>query len=583
MKPALACRSLPDESIMNGVLLAACLLAATPWLARAATHVVHVNEDGSFTPQRVEILSGDRVEWRFTNRQDTIIPINYGAAGNLCARYLPYNPADPNEFTGPMPKAASGFFALSPEESPYASQDATWQNTNLAGVFIRLRWDDVHLGTNRFDWTQLDQEIQKAVTHGKLYNLGFKAGRKGTPQWIFNATSNNAAVTALDFGFHEEDQPDTPIYLGSPADPIYRKHYFDLLTAAAAHLRQSNAWYRALATIKICGVNFDSHENRLPNDPEDLPVWAGEGNYRPTNLYQYYRAVTELLATNFPHKDMNYALIQGGFPQIDDLGIASSNDLPRGDPAKSATQTEFVLNEGRTNHGRRFLVAHNGLQPKPASCLDNEDGCPNPWVLEQGELGQVTGFQTVNYLTNVTLLESALSNAWENTDAIYLELYEGSVLQAGANPLPSGLTLGDWAERFHERRRTYWYEIPDPYPLMHRYRFTRTLTNSEPQLFYYINGSNCSTNYGVVAILSDPPPPMVRFVLIERQPSGVVRWILQVLEAGDLRLQYSTNLAEWISPPELHRIVEAGFLDLTEPGSTFPPSGPVFFRATFEN
>ena len=240
-----------------------CLLAAGPQPMSAATNVVTVNADGSFNPARLEIFSGDTVVWRFHRRTDTIIPINPGADGNFCTNYPPYNPANPNEFTGPMPRAVSGIFALSPEELPYVTRDATWRDTNLTGVFIRLRWDDAHLGTNQFRWDEMDAVIGKAVANGKVYSLGFKAGVRGTPQWIFNASRTDAPVTRLDFGYRQEGRP---AYYGSPADPNFRKHFFDFLRAAAAHLRERNAHYRALAYIKIGGLNLFTHENRLPNE-----------------------------------------------------------------------------------------------------------------------------------------------------------------------------------------------------------------------------------------------------------------------------------------------------------------------------
>jgi hypothetical protein len=184
------------------------------------THTVTVNADGSFSPRQIQIHDGDAVEWKLHDRTDTIIPVNSGDSLNLsCSAYKPYDPADPNEFTGPMARAASGIFTLGPDGPgyvittqgipnpscdersspakvgnqylcetglPYATMDWTWENPNLTGVYIRLRWDEVQLGPGVFDWTAMDREIERAVRNGKLYSLSFKAGSKGTPQWIFD-------------------------------------------------------------------------------------------------------------------------------------------------------------------------------------------------------------------------------------------------------------------------------------------------------------------------------------------------------------------------------------------------------------
>ena len=142
-------------------------------------HTVIVNADGSFSPTELVIISGDTVRWQFNERTDTIIPvepIRSGAA--VSAAYKPYDPTDPHEFTGPMPRSPSGVFTLGPDGrgfvieaigtpnpscepakapigagnqylcptgEPYATMDWTWQNTNVTGVFIRLRWNEVQV------------------------------------------------------------------------------------------------------------------------------------------------------------------------------------------------------------------------------------------------------------------------------------------------------------------------------------------------------------------------------------------------------------------------------------------------------
>ena len=84
-------------------------------LAQPQSHVVRVNPDGSFTPQMLNIRSGDTVRWEGLTRSDSIIPAD-GAGGYpaLCSARAPYDASRPNEFTGPIPLAPSGVFTLSP-------------------------------------------------------------------------------------------------------------------------------------------------------------------------------------------------------------------------------------------------------------------------------------------------------------------------------------------------------------------------------------------------------------------------------------------------------------------------------------
>jgi hypothetical protein len=325
--------------------------------------------------------------------------------------------------------------------------------------------------------------------------------------------------------------------LGSPADPNYRKFYFDLWKAAAQRIRYRNAWYRALAYVKPSGANLISDENRLPKNCEincpicNPQVWAEQGNYTPTALYSFYRELTALLASEFPEKDMSYMLIQAGFPLVNDNGEYKE---PLTMPLPGRTeQTERILAGGRREHGLRFVVQHNGLGVKPQdrtppeSPCPNEgkhpavppfggvgSGCPNRWVLDEGVAGQVTGFQTNNargVATSVEL-ESTFQNAWDNSDGIFVEIYEQLFWKAEVagpvlDPNASGRTIADWANLFHERRRRDWgAKLGDPFPLTHSHVFKRTINSqTDNQLFYYINPSRCdagnTANFGAIVIL----------------------------------------------------------------------------------
>ncbi len=546
------------------------LCGAVAFAQQPKTHTVIVKPDGSFEPKWTYIHDGDTVQWQFSSRTDAIIPVNPIDSLNVsCSAYKPYNPTDPNEFTGPMPRAASGIFALGPDgegfvietrgqpnpscdylRSPaqvgnqylcptganYATMDWTWQNPNLTGVFIRLRWDEVNPAPGVYDWTAMDREIEKAVRNGKLYSLSFKAGSKGTPNWIFNPAIAGANVVKRLTFQDDSDGSDcgTVMDLGSPADPNYRKLYFDLWRAAARHIRERNAWYRALAYVKPSGANLFSHENRLPkhclpNCPICNPqVWAEQGNYTPNALYEFYSQQTALLAAEFPDKEMSYQLIQDGFPLVNNNGEYKpplTSPLPTG-----SEQTETILKQGAREHGLRFVVQHNGLQPRPQDHTPprppcpNEgkhpavppfgevgSGCPNRWVLQAGAAGQITGFQTVN-LSNAIELESALQNAWDNSDAIFVEIYEHRFWEAEVagpvlNPNASGRTIADWANLFHQRRQQDWAsKLGEAFPLTHRHVFKRTISSpTANQLFYYVNPSKCgagsTAKFGAIVIL----------------------------------------------------------------------------------
>jgi hypothetical protein len=90
--------------------------------ANAASYTVTVNPDGTYTPQWLDISDGDTVIWQFPDRRRAIVRVHPDGSAfpDWCDAYLPYDPEDPNEFTGPMPLVPSGIFALGPTEAGFA-------------------------------------------------------------------------------------------------------------------------------------------------------------------------------------------------------------------------------------------------------------------------------------------------------------------------------------------------------------------------------------------------------------------------------------------------------------------------------
>lgn len=539
---------------------------------------VTINADGSISPRYLTINHLDTVKWVLSDKTQSIIPISVSDTNTLnCSDFKIKSTVALNDFTGPPTSVMPGIIALSPDgpgfeiinknqgnlpcnpliskatvgnqflcESglDYATMDWTWKNPNITGVFIRLRWDEIQQGPGKFNWTFLDREIAKAIANGKVYSLGFKAGLTATPAWIFNpAIAGNLAVKKLHFRDNEDEEAcGTPADMGSPADSNYRKLYFDLWRAVAAHIKEKNAWYRALGYVKPSGMNLFTHENRLPKNCKENcdicnpEVWAVQGNYTPNALYEFYKQQFDLLDTLFPDKYMQYALIQAGFPLVNNK---REYKPPFTEPLPGGTeQTEKIMALGRTQHGLKFIVSHNGLTPRPQDRgfmlepCPNEgkhpatkpfagaaSSCPNPWALREGEDGQITGWQVQNAKSvfDPVTVESCLRNAWDNSDGIYVELYEERIWEAETagpvlDPKATGLTLKQWDDRFYQRVKSFWSsKVKDPFPLTHRHVFTRTTTNkNESQVFYYTNPKSCINNtksFGAIIIRSESSVP----------------------------------------------------------------------------
>ncbi len=585
-------------------LAALSLAVAFAAPAHAATFTVTVKSDGSFKPNVQQVFDGDTVVWKLANpKSDAVVRLRTATQVELpplrttspivsCRDYRAYDPADPNEFTGPMPRAASGVFSLGPDgpgleekqgaicetpakakckgtvqtksgprcvcetatNTPYASMASTWSDPAIAGVFIRLRWNEVHTGRGQFDWSVLDREIGQAVANGKLYSIGVKAGFHGTPSWI--ETDPKAPARRYLFVDHgdannDEDEPrrnacGSQMFLGSPADDAYREHYFAMLTEMAARIRDKSAWYRALAYVKPSGLNLYSHENRLPKScdsecPCNPGEWAGEPGYEPSKLYRFYREQLSLLAQRFPGKDIAYALIQDGFPLVGQdgeyLGQVPPPEQavkePGNDPCQLASgripygnqQTECVLQESARDHPGTFVVQHNGLGP---ACGDSDgngkDDClPQYMVVQAGKDGRMIGFQTGRpKVNNGEQLDDALENGVCNSEATFLETYEempwqartlGGVLDTGSGQLCdlSDLktrTISTWSDKLLARRnlRGRALGLPEFQAGEHRHTFKRTVTRGA-QSFRYAHASKCaSSGTDRIATITIAPP-----------------------------------------------------------------------------
>lgn len=553
------------------------------------THVVRVNADGTFSPQSVYIKSGDTVRWEQLTRTDSVIP----AAGpdtypGICGTRKPYNPDDPNEFTGPLPFAPPGVFTLSPLEEGYveatgacpggapivargddgkvlcpgteyeATMNATWQSDQVAGVFIRLLWRDVHTAADRWDFSVLQREVERAVKHGKVYSLGIKAGDDGTPDWIFSTNADGSprpngggGVPRLSFrdpGDGLVTNCGNRLDLGNPARATYRQLYFAMLTEVAKVLKSRADWYRALAYIKISGANVITHENRLPNEcrtilttrcPCSPATFAADG-YRPSGLQTFYDEQTRLLRDLFPGKPMSYALIQDGFPRVNESGgyMDYDGNSSNNQPLPGAfEQTQSALDRGQQRFGLNFVVQHNGLSPKPQGCnfdgfhpkpvraLDGYwevgSGCPNRWAVREGAEGQITGFQTSNRRGVGTPAElgQAFQNLWDNTDGAFLEIYEDvfwESVHTNRGVLPGTTrTIGAWNEDLHRRRNETTYPnfvtAGNPFPGTYSKRFAKTTQGSEPQVLYYVHGMKCGLGRGEYgSIIIDAQPPAIK-------------------------------------------------------------------------
>jgi hypothetical protein len=390
------------------------------------------------------------------------------------------------------------------------------------------------------------------VRHGKLYSLAIPAGKDSIPDWVYEPyvvgplAEQRALLTSIPLiqfrdgaSELEDDTCGAAVPIASPTHPRYQQYYADLLTGLAAHLKTRADWFRALAYIKPAGANLFTDEARLPKrcktidvDPADgvadcvcnTQLWA-ENGYTPDGLYRFYRDQTALISQLFPGKTMAYQLIQDGFPRVsydgsdwlvgEGLSATTHSGAPLSTLPGAFEQTVEILNNGQADHTTRFAIQHNGLKADPQNCataglhpadLPWQDysevgsGCPNKWVLREGAEGQVTGFQTSNKkeVNSPDTVEATLENAMNNSDAVFVELYEERIWEIAQLGLSSGKSLRDWADGFHDRRHLAFpgSAIFDPLPVPGTNgSFSHTFFKATAgTTLYYVHGSKCLKN-----------------------------------------------------------------------------------------
>ncbi len=438
-----------------------------------------------------------------------------------------------------------------------ASMDSTWSSDQATGVFLRLLWKDVNPQPGIFDFTVLQREMDQAVRNGKVYSLGIKAGDDGTPDWIFSTNANGTPranggggvprLSLQDPGDGAVSSCGPKMDMGNPTRATYRQLYSNLLTEVAKFIKSRADWYRALTYIKISGANLISHENRLPATCEaaganqcvcNPAVFSADG-YRPSGLYAFYDEQEQLMKSLFPGKAMSYALIQAGFPRVSETGGYLTIDGTSSDRSvlpDGVEQTQTILDRGQLTHGINFVVQHNGIGPKPATTCnfdgvhpkpdriltaywDVGSGCPNRWAVKEGAQGQITGFQTNNRGGGVNTpadVHSSLQNAWDNSDAVFFEIYE-DVFWEAANKnrgilTSAGKTIGNWADDFHRRRNDpifpNFIAAKNPFPTTYSKTFTKLAQGSDPQNLFYVHGMKCGLGkqeWGQIVIDAQPP------------------------------------------------------------------------------
>lgn len=282
---------------------------------------------------------------------------------------------------------------------------SVWDNPDIDGVVLRVRWQDFQYydGTSVVTvWDDIDRAFREAIKRGKLVSINFHAG-EDTPLFIFTnyvhangsrpPESNVEPVFLRDYA-SDSDTPATcgqDFWLGSPTDPNYVAKIKGLYDALAEHVKADARFFQALGYVKVSGLNLFTGEARLPKrclDPTsgaclcNTEIWANAVySYTPTGLYTYYNEIENHIFSAFMgEKSLHYMLIQDGFPRVLDANNYFRDYGPVGSGFPGPfEQTRNILKDGRLGRfaqpgaplsddpaiGKLFVAQHSGLSLHP--------------------------------------------------------------------------------------------------------------------------------------------------------------------------------------------------------------------------
>ena len=260
----------------------------------------------------------------------------------------------------PVASAASmrGVYALGAVDRPTPS--ALLDNPNVDGLTLRHSWDEIEPREGVFVWSELDQEVARARSHGKKIALGITPGIR-TPQWVYSAgASQFTFVWDKPWGLPMCSQARIP----APWDPVYMSKWKTLVGELARRYGSNPA----VGCLKLTGINGATEETILPGakggrtprwggacvSGDDVRNWQRIG-YSRAKIEAAWTGMADTYAQLFPHQDLDLMIVARGFPPIDDFGNIMANRVA------DIKLSNDLIERGIASYGPRFIVQNNGL------------------------------------------------------------------------------------------------------------------------------------------------------------------------------------------------------------------------------
>lgn len=262
-----------------------------------------------------------------------------------------------------------GVFCLLPSSTGGDGKDpAVYDDPDVDGISVRVKWGDLEPNEGAFDWTFLDKVIGKAATARKpvLLRIGTSGGDialgGSTPGWVLNAVRAEGLATSQKFFTFDDNGKETtiPVFW----DPVY-------LAKKTAMIRAVGLRYANNPAVKIVSASFanaSSEDWAVPHTAIDVSHWLAAG-YTSSKMLAAGKQIIDATMAAFPKQYVTLAV--GG------NGHVGAQAGPNLDLDENYLALNAVLAARATWPGR-LIVQKNSLQTQIAPA----PGTGTLWAIE---------------------------------------------------------------------------------------------------------------------------------------------------------------------------------------------------------
>jgi hypothetical protein len=253
------------------------------------------------------------------------------------------------------------------------------------GIYVTFKWEDLEPRPQQYDWTLVDQIVDKALQFDKKLSIAVGTGAYA-PSWLYDSGVEKSTFVV---GHHGGRRGRCrTVDIPWPWDANYQKAYARMMRGLADHLRKRPGAYEAVRIVKVTGINQITNETRMPAASrvrEDscsgaaAPIWQA-AEYRPSKVVDAWKQFAIAVESAFPDKLLAINVLENnGFPALDERG-----ELVRRGSSAYIDVKKRIIEAGIRLLPGRFAVQWNGLSTRNVA----------PSVLEAAKGGAIIGWQT---------------------------------------------------------------------------------------------------------------------------------------------------------------------------------------------